>query len=257
MKRRSHCGAVLRACVLALFACAPARADGLADLKAALARAATAGPLKAAIDVRSWHRLGEGKDAVDDNGQAALQIEDGARGLSVSYPKDVLARMDGELRARAVNPNTRAPTLAALGELSVANLQPMVSAAPGLQRSLLKAVFKSERADSHEGKPARLLNFEIPITTLSDRDRKYAKRIEATWDVWIGEGGMPLASRLRQKIWGRAFVVVSFESSLEEDCVYGMAGDRLLMLRREVRNSAAGAGERDEGKVIKTLQVVP
>ncbi len=75
--------------------------------------------------------------------------------------------------------------------------------------------------------------------------------------MWIGADGMPLASRMRTAVSGRAFVVVSFESTDTEDQVFGTVGDHLVVLRKESSLSSAGAGEREERKALTTLQVQP
>jgi hypothetical protein len=237
------------------LAAGTARADGLADMKAALARAAASAPLKAQVETRTWRKLGEGADAEEERGAAGVTVEDGARGLQVVHGKDMLARMDAELRAKAKNPDSKTPTLAALDELGPRDLLALTSAAPGLVRAIERGQFKGERADTWQGKNARALTFEMPLSTLSTRDRKYAKKFTSVLDVWIGADGMPLASRLRQTMSGRAFVVVSFESVQDEDSVYSVVGDRLLVARKETRASAAGAGERDERKVVTTLHL--
>jgi hypothetical protein len=131
----------------------------------------------------------------------------------------------------------------------------MISAAGSLSRSLEKAIFKSEKADVYNGKPARLLNFELSIDKLSEKDRKYLKKFEGSMDVWIAEDGTPYASRSSQSVSGRAFVVVTFEVKKDEEWVYGLVGDRLVALRKENRDSGSGMGEKGEGKVTKTLQV--
>lgn len=240
-----------------MLACAGARADGVADLKAALARLTPAAPVKATLEIRSWHRNGQGKDAEEDQGSISMQIEDGPRGLVLSYPRELLARVEAEQRARARDANSKTPLLAVLREADPGELLPMVSAAPRLARLLERAVFKSERADNVAGKAARLLTFSIPMSTLSERERKYARKMESTVEIWIGADGTPMASRARQKISGRAFVVVSFESSNSEDCVYTLAGERLLTLRRDLHYAASGAGEGSEGKSTSTLQLLP
>lgn len=238
----------------ALLACMPARADGLSELKAALVRATATTPLRAALETRTWRRVGEGKEADEDSGRASVLAEDGPKGLEIAHPRELTARIDAELRAKSRDPNAKTPTLGAMDELRLRDVAVLASAAPVLQRLMERGQFKSERAVTHQGKPARLLTFDIPMSTLSNRDRKYAKEFKSSLEVWIGADGMPLASRLQQTVGGRAFVVVSFESSHHEECQYALAGDRLLVLRRETRSSAAGAGEKDERKVVTTLQ---
>jgi hypothetical protein len=240
---------------LAVLAASAARADGLADMKAALVRSSTAAPFKAQVETHTWRKLGEGADAEESSGAAAITVEDGARGLHVVHGKEVLARMEAELRAKAKNPDSKTPTLSALDELGPRDVLALTSAAASLSRLIERGQFKGERADTYQGKSVRALTFEMPMSSLSTREKKYAKKFSSVLDAWIGADGMPLASRLRQAMSGRAFVVVSFDSVQEEDSVYGVVAERLLAVRKETRGHASGAGEKDERKVVTTLQV--
>ena len=235
----------------------PARADGLADLKGALARSSAPAPLKARIESRLVRRHGEGKDAEDEQGEAALTVEDSARGVSMVFDRDILARIEAEKRARVRNPNSKTPTTSALAELAPGDVLNMVSPAQALLRTMDKAVYKGERGEAWQGKAARVLSFDIPISTLAARELKYTKQFESGLEVWIGADGTPLASRMRQKRSGRAFVVVSFEANLEESSIYGLTGERLVTLRREFRGKASGAGESDDTRTVTTLVPQP
>lgn len=246
---------LLLGAALLLLATGAARADGLVDLKAALARATAQAPVKALVETRSWRKLGEGKDADEDNGHAHVIAEDGARGLNIVYGKEILARAERELAAKAANPNSKTPTVAGLSELGYREVLPLASAAPAILRGIERGVFKGERSEAWQGKPARVLSFDMPITTLSTRERKYAKSFVSLLDIWIGADGTPLASRLRQSTSGRVFVVISFKAELEEERVFSLLGDRLLTVRQESRGYAAGMGEREERKLVTTLKV--
>ncbi|WP_051319014.1 hypothetical protein [Chitinimonas koreensis] len=242
---------------LFLFCSAPAQADGLADLKAALNRLQGQSPIKAVAEVKTWRKQGEGQDADERQGQASFAVEDGARGLQLLYGKDLLARAEAESRASGKDKKARTPTLYALRELDAVELRGMTSAATGLARAIEEAVFKGEVADSYGGKPARKLSFEIPIDMLGERERKYVKKFDTRLEVWIGADGTPLASRRHQDLSGRAFVVVGFEQRSDEERSYQVAGDRLLLVRKEERGSASGAGEREDFKLSKALQLQP
>jgi len=233
-----------------------AHADGVVDLKTALARLQGQSPLKAQVEARTWSRQGEGKEQDEIQGNANVTVEEGLRGLSVLYSKDMLVRLETEERNKERDAKAKTPTLSALSEVNSSSLRPMLSAANGLFRSLDKAVFKAEKADTYNGQPARLLSFDLAIDKLSEKDRKYVKKYEGVIDVWIAGDGTPLASRSSQTVSGRAYVVVSFEFKNEEDQVYGVVGDRLVTLKKESRNSGSGMGEKSEGRVVKTLQVL-
>jgi hypothetical protein len=243
----------LAAAALSMAACA-AHADGLADLRSALARLQAQTPLKATLDVKTMERRGEGDDASEKPGQASVTLEDGARGLQVLYAKDTLARMDAESRQLVRDPKAKTPTVWALARLEPAEVLPMVSAAQALSRRLDEAVFKSEKADAWSGKPARLLAFTLPIARLSEEQRKYVKEFDGTLAVWIGADGVPLASEVHATIKGRAFVVVSFEATDDTSTTYGLVGDRLVTLRSENHSTSSGAGEHGDERVVMTLQ---
>lgn len=238
----------------ALLLAGAARADGLGDLRAALQRDNSNAPIKAAIEVRTWHRPGDAPEA--DQGQVALTLDDNAGGLQLSYARDTLARIEADQRARSRDPDAKTPTLLAVRSFDTADVVPMVSSAAWLARLLDRAVYKGERSDAYAGKPARLLTFEIPLASLSKRERKYAKRIDSLLEIWTGADGTPLASRSSQTVFGRAFVVVSFEARAEEENVFGLEKGRLVTLRKVTRNSASGAGEKDDRRIVKTLQVL-
>lgn len=238
----------------AAFASGAAHADGLSDLKGALSRMQAQTPLKGTLETKTWRRSGEGKEAEEYSGAASIALEDGSQGMRLQYGRELLSRMDVEQQAVAKNPNAKTPTLYAMRELGPDDLRPMVSAAEGLTRQLERTTFKTEKAASYNGKPARQLSFSVPVTTLSDRDRKYIKDFDGKLDIWIDAEGTPLASHLNVQASGRAFMVVSFEYKHNEQCVYARAGDRLLVARKESQSSNAGAGEKSEDRIVKTLQ---
>ena len=242
---------------LLVLSAAGARADGLADLQAALGRLQGLTPVKATLDVQSLERHGEGKDVDERVGQASIAIEDSARGLQVTYSRDLVARMDAESRQKGRDPKARTPTLWALGRLDSSDIDPMVSAVSTISRWIDEAVFTGEKPEAWQGRPSRLLHFTLPVTRVPESQRKYVKDYDATLDIWIGADGAPLASALRTVVKGRAFVVVSFEAHDESDATYGVVGDRLVTLRRETRNTSTGAGERSEQRVVKSLQLAP
>ena len=239
-----------------LLQAGPAHADGLGDLKAALARLQGQSPFKALVEAKTWNKQGEGKDLDETHGLASVSIEDGARGLTVVYSKDMLGKLETEERNKERDPKAKTPTLSALSEVNSSTLRPMLSAAGGLSRNIEKAIFKSEKPDAYNGRPARVLRFEMPIDRLTEKERKYMKNYEGVLDIWIAEDGTPLASRSSVAIAARAFLVVSFDTKNDEDWVYAVVGDRLVVVRKESRSSGSGMGEKGEGKTVKTLQVM-
>jgi len=232
-----------------------ARADGLQDFKQAIARLNGQTPVKALLDVKTWQRNGEGSDAQEHQGQASATLEDTPRGMQLSLTKDILARAEAEKRAEAKDPKAATPTLNALKEFDTVDVYPLLSATGRLSRVLDEAVFKEEKADTYNGKPARLLRFNYLLERLPEHDRKYVKKYDSTLDLWIGTDGVPLASRLTEKVSGRAFVVVSFESQSEAEYTYSLVGDRLVTVRATLHDKSSGAGEQSERRIVRTLQL--
>lgn len=251
-----RCGVrCLAAAGLMSVICGTARADGLDDLKTALAKLQGQSPVKAQVESKTWRREGEGKDAEEDSGQASVVVDSGAAGLQVLYSKELLAKVEAEQRAKVKDPKAKTSTDFALGELKGTELRAMVSAAGALSRELDEAVFSGEKMDSYKGKPARKLSFSLSIDKVPEKDRKYVKKFDGGIDVWIAADGTPLGSSFRVDVSGRAFVVVSFAQKTDETRQYGVSGDHLLLLRKESRHAISGAGEKVETKLVKTLQL--
>ena len=141
--------------------------------------------------------------------------------------------------------------------LGVAELCAIASTAPAMLRELEQATFKSEAAETRDGKAVRRLSFESGINTLSERDRKYAKEFKSILTIWIGPDGVPVASNRNLDLSGRAFVVVSFEMHENESRVFAVVGDRLVSLSDDEKSSSKGAGESRDYRIERHLQVQP
>ena len=243
--------------MLLLATSGAARADGQADLRAALARLQGQAPLKATAQAHDWRRTGDGKDAKETQGQASIALEDGPRGLQPLYSHELLARADAESRAAIKDKAAPKPLSQALAQLGFNELRALSSAAPALQREIDDARFKGETAEEWGGKPARKLQFEGSVDRLSDDARKYVREFKLLLSVWIAADGTPLASLRHQELTGRAFVVVSFEQRSDERRSYAVVGDRLVAASDEEKGSAKGAGETQAYRIERSLQVLP
>ena len=237
--------------------CAAAQADGLADLRAALGRLQGQAPLKASAQARDWRRNGEGKEAKETQGQVTIVLEDGPRGLQPLYSHELLARVDAESRAAITDKSAPKPLSQALGQLDFAELRALSSAAHVLQRAIDEARFTGETAEAWSGKPARKLQFEGRVDRLPESDRKYVRDYKLVLSVWIGADGTPLASLRHFDVSGRAFVVVTFEQHSDQQRSYAVVGDRLVTTSDEEKGSAKGAGETQEYRIERSLQVLP
>jgi hypothetical protein len=234
-----------------------ARADPVAQLKSALQRYSGQSAIKARLSAQVWSKNGEGSDATTESGQASLVAELGAFGLRLTYGADLLAKMAAEDDLRERDPKVRPATSTTLAAIDQGTVQEVLHAAPDLTRLLRRATLKSETAEQFNGQPARKLAFELGPPPMSERERKYVNKMDGTLDVWIAPDGTPLGHKMRSNVAGRAFVVISFEARSEVDVSYTVAGDRLVVARREARNSGSGAGERGESRRVVTTTVLP
>ena len=232
-----------------------AHADGLADLKAALQSLPGQQSLKASISVKSQSRQGDEDETTTDSGAATIAVEESAQGLLMQIAPDLLARAQAEELAKEEDKKAKTPTAKGLGLLNLSAIRAMTTAGESLKRSINSSIFKSERADTLNGHPARLLTFEADLSKRSKQDQKYVKSFESNLQVWIAADGTPLESRTQTKISGRAFLVVSFEMSDASRVVYQRVGDRLVAVRRESSNSGSGMGTKGEGKTEYSLQL--
>ena len=238
----------------ALILSAAARADGLADLRAALQRSTASQSLQAAVSVKTEHRQGEGQDAITDLGSATLMLEDGVDGLQLHYAADTLARVQQEGAARDADAMARTPTVWGLNALDYRTLRGMSSAADKLKSLLADSTFKGESIASWNGRSARLLTFDFGPGKLREQQKKYIKNSEGSLQIWIAADGTPLESRSQLKMSGRAMLVISFETLSTARVLYERIGERLIATRRETLESGAGAGEKGEDRSEITLQ---
>lgn len=238
---------------LALLLMLPkAQADGLADLKAALAQLQGSSAVRGTLQLRGESRVNEGKDdARIETSQAQIGVEDGPQGLRLLYPQAQLARARQEQEAFAKDPKASKPTAEGLEGLTLREAQALLRPVERLQQRLATAQFKSEKADSWQGQPARLLSFTLPMT----QPNKHVKEHSHELLLWINADGVPLASRSTQKNSGRAYLVISFEIWGEEELQYAVLGERLVALRSSSKNGGSGGGER--GQAQRTLTFTP
>lgn len=230
--------------VLLLLIASGLRADGVADLKAALARLQGTTPLKGTLEVNRYNKNGEGKEAIEREGKASAWVEDGAQGLKVMWDRALLGRFKQEARATRKDPNAKTPVTMGLNALSPRMVAEQVNAAEAVAGELEHASYQGEKVEARNGRPARLLTFELTTKGLSDQMRKYVKEFTGSLQIWIDEEGVPLALSTKSKVKGRAYLVVSFLQEQEESASYQKVGDRLVCVKSELTSSGSGAGEK-------------
>lgn len=243
------------ALLLALSAPPAAPPPGpLADLVAALAELRAGAPVQARVE----HRLAvtQGDEPAGPEGVVVAQASAGPAGLQVTWSPAVLAEADRDEQRRSADPEASTPVRDALLDLKPLALAHALDAAPELLRALREAELLEVRPEQQDGSALTLLVLKV-TPRLGARDRKYVKELTATARLWLGPDGLPVASDQLVQVKGRALLVVSFESEQRETLRYARVGDRLVVVRREVEQRSAGAGEKSHRHAVTTVALAP
>ena len=231
----------------------PAWADGVSDLKAALARTQGTSTIAATFEAKTWRREGEGKDTDETTGAASVYFEEGINGLRMQYSRDTMVKADAESRAREKDGRAKTPVTNGLRAINSNDVRDMSWASQFLTRSMEKTSFKSERADTLGGKAVRVVSFELGRDKIGEKERQYVKKFDGSIDIWIDAEGVPLQSILRYVVSGRAFVLITYDGEYSEEFTYTLVGDRLIAVRKEIRNKTVSTAEKSEEKTVRTL----
>lgn len=235
-----------------LLAAGLLRADALADLKGALTRLNGQEPVKASVTYQFWSRQGDDKKPVITEGKASAFVEEGPQGLKMSWSRALLQAAAQEAKAQAKDPEQRASTRRALEGLKAGAMSDYLNGADELLRTLEQGQLLEEKADTWQGRPARLLRLKI-TPKLSRQNQKYVKELEATASVWVGADGLPLAAETQVHMKGRALLVISFEQEQKEAFQFARVGNRLLVTHHTQESRGSGGGEQGQTKTVVTL----
>jgi len=226
----------LKTCALLLLLVLPLHANGLDDLKVALGRLQGSGPVRGSYEVHSWTKGGMGKEVEEGTGSASAWIEDDGSNLLIRWNKSLL-RKSAEEPYHVKDKQAKAQDSTSAG-LTAATTQGMASAldyAPHLSRLLDFSQLKQERSETFEGKPAIFIELQI-TPPRSEEDQKKMKEFSFTAKLWLGKDGVPLAANFVRTLKGKV-LLFTMEMSTQEDCVFSVAADRLVLARKEVRET--------------------
>ena len=125
-----------------MFAAASAHADGLADLRGALARMPAQSPIRAAVTLERHQQ--DDEHPTPEHGKATVEAEAGAEGLRVVYANEVVARAQAEARAQEADPEKTTPTASALRDVRALDLVAVLDAGNALARLLTNATLQKD-----------------------------------------------------------------------------------------------------------------
>ena len=94
--------------------------------------------------------------------------------------------------AETANPDAPRSDIATLKALDAGVALNLLDAADPLRRNLEKAAVREDKRDSYQGKPARLLVFQIELG-LDEEERKALKSSESYLKLWLDSDGVPMA----------------------------------------------------------------
>jgi len=202
------------------------RADGLADLKAALRGLPAPGKVRMKVESESLERE-SGKDTTE---RRTTVVEDGPDGFHIledSRPAAAPAKAKGTSKG---GPGKKG-----------GDFHDELRPAEGLLEQLEKARLLEEKAEAYEGRPARRLKLAMDLD-LDAEARSHLKKADYEATVWIGPDGLPLAMEHRIEIKARVMLVASVWTKVDIRRRFQRIQSRLLVLEEQadVQGSALG-----------------
>ena len=240
------------AALLAFLFANAAWANGLDDMRHALGSLQGQGALRGTFDARQSKQEVE-KDKVPETASASAFVEDDGGNLTIRWDRATLKRAADE----ASPPHNGRPKhmlSTVLGTSSALRIDSAVNYAPDFLRALEGAQLKSERADTYQGKPARLLELAL-VERNPDDEHVSMKESAHIAKVWVGADNVPLAASITHRRKAKVLVFLSFEQQSKEDFAFSVAANRLVVLKRDEQGTATGLGS--DGQYHNTYSFTP
>jgi hypothetical protein len=234
----------------------PAEPSGVSDLRHAMQMLRTPQPIVLDVYFKLFGRSGDEKDLQEREGLLQLHLEDSADGLRMYYSPELIAQLSAEEMAKTIDEEVKNSALNAIGQFDYWEWRELVYPVDQLELMLARYRFMGEAPGVYGGRPARLLRFSLPKEKVDKRYRKYIKKYHNHLQLWIDEEGVPLASQLMEEGSGRVFIVIGFRFKNAVQMEYQRVGDRLITLRREVKDESEGATMQSQRHFISLVSVV-
>lgn len=230
-------------------------ADGLLDLNKALTKLDGNSTISATLKSDFTEKRGRKKKTKITSGLVHVQLFDDINGLQITYSNEVLAQLENEENEKERNEEANTPTLNAINDIEASELHSMLSAAPKLSRSLIKAQFLKEEAIIHQEKNARILHFNLPLEALiSDKDiRAYVNDFEGQYKIIIDKNGVPLQAELTFEGNGSAYIFFKLSVNQSRTYLYKVIDDRLVNYRNEYTKQQKSTWAKRDSSGFKEL----
>lgn len=216
-------------------------ANGLDDLKAALAPLQGQGALRGAYEARETRHLLDAKPAKGPETVTALaHVAEDASGLEIRWDRALLKRAADE-GSMAKGARRKEALNQLIGSTTAPRVAQAVNYAPRLLQYLATGTLRGERMDAWNGKPARLIEVVV-VPQEAENDKVSIKENTHVAQIWLGADNLPLAATIQHNVKASLMVFMSYEKSSKEEMSFGVAANRLVVLRREEAGKEKGPG---------------
>lgn len=236
--------------LLLLLLTSRAGADTLTDVRAAVKRLTAKQPVRGTLTIEQ-RVASAGKYANDKTARAAsAEVAHEAGGVSIVIPQSLLDQVSYEASAKSANSTVQD----AINTFRPDTVIEALNYRDVFLTMLDGAIVKEERRVSFRGRPVRLV-----VLKLKDKDEKKPNRIqlgsvesEDILSLWVDDQGLPLAAERRLKAKaGILFLHGTFSSATSYQ--FGIAHDRLVLLRVESTDAGSGLGQKIDKHSVQTL----
>lgn len=240
------------AALLALLFANAAWANGLDELRTALGTLQGQGSVRGTFEARLSKQEAD-RSKPPESANATAHVEQDGSGLVIRWDRATLKRANDEANPpNKGKPKEMLSTL--LGSSSALRIDECVNRAPGLLRDLEGAQLKSERSDTYQGKPVRVLELSL-LERAPDDEHINMKESLHSATMWIGQDNLPLAATITHRRKAKVLVFLSFEQQEKEEFVFSQAANRLVVLKHDAQGTAKGLGS--DGQYHNTYSFTP
>ncbi len=232
---------------------AVARADGLTDLRASLAKLDGNSAIAAQLSMQKSSKNGDSDEPKSSSAQASVNASSNNGALQISYDAATLGKVEAEANKRSGDTEAVTPLADLLRDITPTQVNAMLSYAGSLTRKLEQATLNEDKADTLDGKPARLLVFQVPLNA-SAKDKASMKEYTGSLKVWLDDAGVPLAIDQEQVFSGRR-MLISFKGSSSESASLQKRGERLVVVKQKRGQTFSGFGQMSDSTTTTSLAV--
>lgn len=229
------------AALLALVFTHTAFANGLEDLRTALAPLQGQGALRGAYEARETRQLLDAKPAKGPETVSVLaQVEEDAGGLEIRWDRALLKRA-AEEASMAKGARRKEALNQLIGSTTAPRVAQALNYAPQLLQYLGTGTLRGERMDAYNGKPARLIEVVV-VPQEAENEKVSIKENTHVARIWLGADNLPLAANISHSVKASFMVFMSYEKTSKEEMAFAVAANRLVVLKREEAGKEKGPG---------------